>query len=404
MSRRGRQVLLTMIGAGLAARLVLAFASVGSDYDMTSFAVVAAELSSPADVYSRVNQEIPFGGEMVTLFRWPYSPAFFPWIYVSEFTADHTALPLHGLIQLPGIAADVAIALLIVYALGRRGATERTRLTAAGLVLLGPSFLVTSGYHGQFDSLAILPAIVAVLAWQGSWGGRRATVAGLLLGAGAALKTVPALMVLALLPTATSWREGARLVAFTAAVPIILLVPFAIVDPAGVRDLASYAGAPGMGGISLVIQPDLANRWLTERPFELSGASELLLDHGSLFMGAVLLVAAAILIRLRTPPVAAAILIWLIVWVFGPGFFFQYLVWGLPFVILAGRLVEAAVLQAVLLGPMLAFYLGPWQTTDLAYAYVPVMIAVWAAMVVAIVLLIRGITSEGPRPASTPPA
>jgi len=391
MSRRGRRVLLAMVVAGLAIRLVIAFATVGSDYDMASLRLVASELHAPSDIYSTVNGEIRFEGETETLFRWPYAPAFFPWIHASSWLEDHTPLPFHGVVQLPAIAADVVIALLVLWGLGRRDFGERTRLAGAGLVLLGPSFIAISGYHGQIDSLVILPALAAVLVWERSTAGDRATVAGVLLGAGAALKTVPALMVLALLPTSRSLGEAARLVALTAAVPLAMLLPFALSDFAGVRELASYSGAPGAGGLSLVVQPDLANRWLAEGPFQLSEASELLVEYGSWLLLAALLLATGIMLRLRTPPVIAAICVWLLVWTLGPGFFFQYLVWGLPFIILAGRLAEAAALQVAVLVPTLLFYLGPWESTGPTPLYVAIMIAVWLAMLAALAMVFRGI-------------
>ena len=399
MSRRGKRVLLAMILTGVVIRVVIAFATVGSEYDMASFRLVARELDAPSDIYSTVNGQIEFEGETGTLFRWPYAPAFFPWIYASEWLADHSALAFHGLVQLPAIAADVAIALLILWAFGQRRVPERTRLAAAGLVLLGPSFIAISGYHGQIDSLAILPAVAGVLAWERAKTPHRATVAGSLLGAGAALKTVPAFMILALLPTARTVPEGVRLTAVTAAVPLAMLLPFAITDFAGVRDLTEYGGAPGAGGLSLALQPGLAtDRWLLQEPFHLSGASELLGDYGSIFLGIVLLLLGVAMIRWRTPPVTAAICVWLVVWIFGPGFFLQYLVWGLPFIILAGRLVEAAALQAAVLVPTILFYLAPWENDDVAYLYVPIMIGVWLAMIAALALIAR--RAYGRRPSA----
>ena len=170
MSPRGARLLWAMVVLGLAARLVLAFAFYGQPYDQNSFAMVREALThSPLDVYGSVGE-----------FRWPYPPAYFLWIAAADGIADLTGLAFHGLVNVPAMAADVGIAWIVQAHLGRRGADENKRLAAAGLVLLGPAFIAISGYHGQIDSVAILPAVAAVALWD-SGGARRGLAAGLLL-------------------------------------------------------------------------------------------------------------------------------------------------------------------------------------------------------------------------------
>ena len=76
-------------------------------------------------------------------------------------------------------------------------------------------------------------------------------------------------------------------------------------------------------------------------------------------------------------------LIWLTVSVFNPNFAYQYAVWVLPFLLLAGMLVEAALLQAVLIVPNLILYFRPgafdsgWLYWVLAAVAWGVMIALW---------------------------
>ena len=47
---------------------------------------------------------------------------------------------------------------------------------------------------------------------------------------------------------------------------------------------------------------------------------------------------------------------------FSPDFFLTYLVWGLPFFIMAGYLLEVAILQAFLVIPTVAYYLSLWPS------------------------------------------
>jgi hypothetical protein len=177
-------------------------------------------------------------------------------------------------------------------------------------------------------------------------------------------------------------------------VPALALAPFAIADPDGVWSLRHYSGAPGLGGISLLLQPDLAGKWLEDVLRTLSGPSQELFEHGSLLSGLALLVVGALLLRFRAPPRTAAVLVWLTVWVFGAGFFFQYLVWGLPFIVLRGWIREAVALQAAVLVPLLLFYMRPWDGDWPQFVYVPLMVAVWVAMVVALWRLVRGLFKE----------
>lgn len=389
LGRSGTRLLLAMLGAGLVARLVLAFATTGQPFDIRSFEIVANELESPKDVYSVVNREIDFGEITGTLFRWPYPPGYFPWLWFSDSLAEDTGIAFHGLVQIPAILADVAIAWVVQHVLGRRGASERARLAAAGIVALGPTFLATSGYHGQIDSLAILPAVLGVMAWELRPPGRRALVAGGLIGVGAAIKTVPGLVVLALLPTARRWRERTELVGAAVAVPLVLLVPWIVFDPDGVTTLADYGGPPGAGGISLAAQPGLAERWLTDDPWRFSEVTQFLVDHSFVLNAAALAAVAAALWRLRPPPVEGALLLWLAVYAVGTGFFLQYLVWGLPFMLMAGYLRAALALQAAVLVPTFLFYLAPWEDRTVLAVYAPLMIAVWVGIVAGALVLVR---------------
>src|SRR5207248_680041 len=124
----------------------------------------------------------------------PYPPAYLPWTLLA-----HALSPVVGfrfVVALPAIAADAALTYLVARALERRGASEATVLGAACLVAFGPIFALTSGYHGQIDSLAILPTVVALERWTRG-GESRALFAGVLLGVAASIKTPAGLVLLA---------------------------------------------------------------------------------------------------------------------------------------------------------------------------------------------------------------
>lgn len=381
MPLTARRVVWALVAAGTAVRIVLAFTTDGQPYDIEVLRDLRLALPpSPLDVYAA-----PLGPGGIA---WPYPPGFFGFVAAAGAAADVTGLAYTSLVRLPSIAADALIALVVQGALARRGAPERAQIAATALIALGPSFAVISGYHGQLDNLAILPAVVAVVLWD-RLPARRALVAGLLIGTGCAVKTPVIFLVLALLPAARSWREGATLIGAAAAVPLVALAPFVASTPGEVLDALGYRGYPGTSPLSILIQPELAEQ-LT-RQVTPSGVVELLYDRGQAL--AVLALGAAMLLTTRVgrgwTVAERATLLWLTFYVVTPVFFFQYLVWGLPFFVLAGRLRLALVVQVIALLPTVLFYRAPWEDQAIALPYGAAMLALWAVFVCAWSIVVR---------------
>jgi hypothetical protein len=373
-----------VLAAGAAARVALAFSTYGVSFDIDSFRLVDDALGEdPLGLYGSVNGD----PDRLEQARWPYPPGFLPFIPLAVGAGDLTGLPFHGWIQLPAIAADLAIAVLVQAFLGLRGAAAPTRLAAAALVALGPAFIAVSGYHGQIDSVAILPAVAALYLWERPGIRSRALVCGALIGLGAAVKTVPIVMVLALLPSVRSRREGAVLMAAAIAVPLVALAPFLIADFGSVRESLRYRGAPGVGGLSLLLQPSLSSFWIQGELVDLSPTTTFLYDHASQITLAGVALAAGFLLWRRVPAAPAALVIWVTVLAFAPNFFFQYGIWVLPFLIMAGHMLAAAVVQVLLVVPAVIAYAAPWDAGWLSPAYVALMAALllawWALLVTA---------------------
>ena len=388
MSRKGRRLLFAMLAAGALGRLILAFSTYGLGVDMDALQLVREALADdPLHLYGALNFPLPFEN-FDQGYRWPYPPGFFSWIHLSGAISANTGLPFHGLVQIPSILADLGIALLAQDMLGRRGAEARTRLAGAGLIALGPSFILISGYHGQIDSVAILPAVGALYVWERSdwWGSHgpmaRGLAAGLLIGVGGVVKTAPLLMVAALLPSAKSMKERVALVGGAAVPCVILFLPFVLADLDGVRGALGYQGHPGLGGLSLALQPALAEGWLAGNSLglEFSSLTELLYRNGGIIFAGLMFVLTILLVWRREPAVSASVILWLTVYVLGPAFAFQYLVWGLPFLIIAGFVRAAAAIQVVSIVPAILLYTaaGP----DVVVIYVVLMLALWVGWIV----------------------
>jgi hypothetical protein len=376
----GNKPLWLMVCAGLAIRVALAVVFRGTHHvTVEQVAAIRVRAGNWHDVYEA---GVP----------WTYPPLFLGWLAGASWLSDLSGLSFHALAKLGPTLADIGLALSVYLYLGWRGAHERWRLAGAGLVLFGPTFIATSGYHGQIDSVAILPAVLGLMAWERRPTSSRAWEAGLLIGIGAAVKTVPLLMVLPLLLYAQTWREATKLIAAALVVPVITLGPLwaAGID---LHHVTGYVGIPGWGSLSLVLDPGLAWHNLTVGVvfFSSSGLTRGLHSAARWITLGVLVVYAGFIFRYRPALIDAAVLLWLAIFAFSPDFFLTYLVWGLPFFIMAGYLVEVAILQAILILPTVAYYLslGPslLRSTAVGLAYVPLMFALWVFFACATIIL-----------------
>jgi Glycosyltransferase family 87 len=387
---RYRRTLWGLLAAGLVIRLALTATTAGDTFDLGSLLLVAQALvHEPSRVYALANLpgQVP---------RWPYLPGYFPVILLVKGIGGLTGLGFEKLIRIPSALADLGIAWVVQDHLRARGADRAASLGAAALVALGPSFIAISGVHGQIDQVAILPATIALSVWERDRPERRAWLAGLLIGLGAAIKVVPALMLFALLPSARSRREAATLVGAALVAPAIAAAPMVAAAGTGwISTILHYHGGSGLGGLSLVAQPDLPLNWFHVAANPTSAVTRWLLAHGGDVAIAAILVAAAFVARLRVPAPTAAVLIWLTVYAFGVSFFMQYMVWGLPFFLMAGYRREVLGLQLLLLAPVLVTYHHVARAWEVSVFYVAPMLLVWLTLTVALGLLGRRVALRG---------
>jgi hypothetical protein len=362
---------LILVAGGLI-RVLIALLPVVNPYDLQSFDILRAGLRhDPLHLYQ--------------LGRFPYPPLYVAWVPVAAALSRIPGLTFYLIIKAPPMAADLTLAAIAAWFMLRAGQSPRRQVAAAALIALGPCFIIISAYHGQFDSLAILPAVIAVIIWRPDRTLRTALLAGALLGVGGALKTVPLLMLLALLPTTRSWAERAALLAPAVAIPLVFLLPFVVADPSHTLLALRYTGLPGVGGLSLVAQPDLAAALLLSQAVSYSSLSLALFRVAGPVTAAAVLGLGALLSRRGVDALFAAVVIWLCVYAVAPNFFFQYLVWGLPFFIVAGHHGKVLVLQVVVLGPAILFELRPWPSALAYWIYLALMVATWLALTVTFV-------------------
>lgn len=327
-----RRALLGLLAAGLLLRLLLAAATDGSASDLAAFRNVHDLLERLGlDFYSGAN---PDGRG----FSWPYLPGFLPILELVYATSEVTGVSADRLIRLPAIAADIAIAWLVQWHLGWRGASQRVRFGAAALLVASPVGVTLTGAHGQIDPLEWLPVVLAVIAFERLDPGRREVVAGLLVGVGLAIKPPAAVAALALFALTPTWRERLRLTVAGAIAPALAFAPFFLADPRGALSVLEYQSIPGQGGLSMILQPSLAlARFAGEEPPDGLNALNDALDAVAPLLVAAGVMAVALLVARRRPQPAEAIAaLILAVFVISPNFLFGYLIWILPFALLAG--------------------------------------------------------------------
>jgi hypothetical protein len=368
---------LALIGVGLALRFGISFGVFHHSYDLDSVTIVDHVMrTDPLTLYDTG--------------RYPYPPGFVPWIVLARSLADLSShITFATWVELPSIAADAVLAYVVASHLAWRGVSSRLQLIGAATVALGPTFVILSGYEVQVDSVAILPAVLALVVWERrpDWI-HRGLVVGLLLGTAGALKTSPLLLLAAFLPTARSWRERATIVGAGVAVPLLVVAPWLVADFDRTVKLLRYSGLPGVGGLSLVTQPSLARAVILGANVRPGSLATSFLDHGVFVLAPFYALVAVALWKWRVEANVACAVVWLTFYAFAPNFFFQYLIWGIPFFLLAGYVVPAALFVAFIAIPHLVFVARPWRQSAVATLYEVLVIGAWVGYVVALALLL----------------
>lgn len=328
-----------------------------------------------ANLYSRAN-----AGPT----QWPYLPGMLPWLALSDLVAGEAVQLFARLAKLPLIAADLALAAAAGWWWVRRGGRRLVWLPPA-LILLGPMYFFESGFHVQFDQVATCLGLLGVMGWLRRLDGWPvpALVCGLLLGVGASVKTMPILLLAAILPSARSIREGAMLVA-GALLPVLPAAAYLVVDRSAFLDAMSYHGVVGFGGLSMLVQPDLLRQNFLHEPVALNAVSDVLQSLSTSLTLASTALVALLVRRGALAPDLAAVAVLTGISTVGVNFSPLYTVWLPPFLILAGRLRTAVLATLIAAVPVIVYNLPhvtgslTWPRWSVYWLYAPGMAAVFA--------------------------
>jgi hypothetical protein len=325
----GRLVLPLAAAALLRLALVLAFAR--EEGDVARYKAVAVHL---LDVSPN-----PYQAPRL----YPYPPV---WMWAeagSEAIARRTGLPFAVLVKLPVLAADVAIVAVLAQMAGP---------AMAWAWALHPVALLIGAVHGQFDAIALLFLLLAVVDLRAG----RLDRSALGLAMAIALKSFPVLLVPILVAALPSWSTRLRYAALATLPVAAILLPFALHDAAAVRrELAGYGGVADFGWIAAL----RGVRWLGGEPLASSAAKAWPLEVG--ISKAVFLAAwaafAAWTLRARVPDVASgaqAVLLGFL-GLYG-AISAQYLLWAVPLGLLVLPRAWSAAYAACATVSLLGFY------------------------------------------------
>jgi hypothetical protein len=338
---------LVVLVAALARLLPVLWLPVGAGFDIDSYRLVTDALLRGQEVYTAVAG------------RHPYLP--FQMVIMGGMAslAAATGLPYVVAMKLPAMLADVALTGLIYRAV----AYDRGREWAAYLALLyalNPVSLLVTSYHGQFEAVTLL---LLVAAWW-LYERRRVGASGAALGLAILNKTWPVLFLPVVVLRLPSWRARIGYSALALAVPALAVVAYLLAfdaDPAPMLGRAlTHRGNAGYWGPSAVVFPTAAV-WPGLQPL----VDGLLLVRNWLLLAAALL---ALWWTQRQSALDAFLTLLLAVFAVTVGIGIQWLVWLVPFALLAGQdrwlrlysLAAAFMLTVHLYGLHMVPWLAEW--------------------------------------------
>lgn len=350
----GRLSLPVVLLIATAARLVPALLlPVGAGYDIESFRLVTDALLGGNEVYTAV------------LGRHPYLPFQMFIMAAMARLSEVSGLPYVAAIKLPAVLADVALTWLIFHSLIESGRRRSTATTFALLYALNPVSVLVTAYHGQFESVTLLLMVTTWYFWRF---GRRTTASAVALGLAILNKTWPVIMLPVIWLRLPDTRSRVLYLFLALGIPVAAVALYLVVfsaDPQPMlRRALTHRGVPGYWGPGSILAPLGETVPLAETIF--NGLSAV--RNGLLMVG----VGLALWWTRRQGVLEALLTVILTMLVVTVGFGIQWLVWPIPFALLALEerwvrwysLAGALMLAVHLYGLHLYPWLGEWLAPE----------------------------------------
>lgn len=350
---------------------------VGAGYDIESYRLVTDALLSGREVYTSV------------LGRHPYLPFQMYLMGGMAYLSQATGLPYVVAIKLPSVAADVALTGLIFAAVTRAfGRTWAGYL--ALLYALNPVSLLVTSYHGQFESVTLL--LLALAWWLGERQREKSSAAAL--GLAILNKTWPVVTLPVFLIRLGDWRSRVFYAMVALGVPVLSSLAYLLIfsaDPMPMlRRALTHRGVPGYWGPGAALSPAAAV-W----PDLQAVVDTLFALRNWLLLAAAL---ATLWWTRRQSALDALLTLLLAIFAVTVGFGIQWLVWIVPFALLAGEdkrlriysLAATLMLAVHLFGLHMLPLLSEWLPAATADALIRLSaLPAWGVVVVWLVARLR---------------
>lgn len=292
--------------------------------------------------------------ELYGLHAFEHSPGFFWWLGIVGLFVRLTALPFHIAFKLPAICADLAITALIYRAFMNSGTPPKEAANRAALYALNPIAVLITSVSGQADSILAFFCFLAWYFWK--FGKKFRIPSAVFLGIGAIVKEVPVILIPAFFGKLRRFKERRDyLIFFLLPVLIALIAAYFTTGLGFISNLLKYQSSSGFWGVSLL------SRYLAHSINNglFAGLPVFVRQYMRWVSLAALGFAWAACFK-KKDALTSILLIFTAFYFTAPGFAAQYLVWIVPFAVMARD-------------PMLKFY-TIFVSILLALWYIPVLV------------------------------
>ncbi len=324
LMRSQRWNLVLLFALALLVRLVPNFLlGGGARFDIKAFQVVGDLVLLREDVY----------GNPLAEGLYPYLPLQMYWMAFAGWLSSMGGIPFVKIVRLAPILVDAVLSVLLYFGVAHLTDSVTSSRRAGLLYALNPIPVLVSAYHGQFDVISLLFALLAWYAWisiSGRW--RRTGWSAFWMGMAILDKSWPVLFLPAMLVQSKSWISRFAYGVVVGGVLVAGVLCYAFIfssDPVGiVRTAMNYDHGIGVWGYTIFLR-ELSRG-------ALSGPSmfEWIIHNGRYITLSLLAIAFLVSARKEMPHQAFLTII-LTFYAVSHAFSIQYLMWVVPLAILA---------------------------------------------------------------------
>jgi hypothetical protein len=350
---------------------------VGAGFDVESFRLVAEALLAGEDVYTSA-----------AVGRHPYLPLYMYAVGLSLLLSQSTFIPFVVWVKFLPVAGDVVITGVVFVSAKKLGKSPEKAAFMALLYALNPISILVSAYHAQFDSI---PLLLLLLSWYYGHFDQKPVVSGLFLGFAVLVKTWPIVFLPVVLLRMQDWKARVFYVLLTIGIPVVFTVMYIFLfsaDPSPMLKRAlTHTGNPGYWGPGsiLAVVSHVDDRFVSAYTGLISINKWLIISMGLV----------SLWVTRKNTALSALLTIILCVFMVSIGMGMQWLLWVVPFALLAGdrRWLNYYSLAgtAYLLAHLYGYHMYPWanefldpQSVDvfLRLTALPtwIVVVMWAGM------------------------